>query len=220
MSYEVKYPVDFKSGGDSVKDAFGKHIEEFITVYGILNELAENDLTDAQRVQLLESLTADIPMSRVTGTLPVSRITGDLPVSRVTGDLPGSRISGEITKAKISPENVTGLDEHVKDLVTGDIPASKLVDGIKAEPKGYVAFGGGLIIQWGYVDFEEGAAGAVTRQTSYAVPYPNACYGVFLSDGKNAGIFDGKISTATVMVSLVRDTATAAYRVYYLSIGA
>lgn len=218
MEYGVNYPVNFVSGGDKVNEAFNKHIEEFKTVDSILN--THKRLIDDTYNKITNLETCDIDASRVKGVIDISRSTGDIDIGRVTGNLPGSRITGDLTNATIASGKVTGLDEHVKELVTGDVPASKLIDDIANSAKGYVKFGGGVILQWGYVDFEAGATGSVTRQANYAVPYPNACHGVFLSDGRNAGIFDGQIRKDAAAVSLVRETAEADYRVYYLSIGA
>ncbi|MBQ9528068.1 MAG: hypothetical protein IJR68_10700 [Fretibacterium sp.] len=42
--WEVKYPVKFYDGGDTVTQAFEKHIQEIIRIYGLLNALDEGKL--------------------------------------------------------------------------------------------------------------------------------------------------------------------------------
>ena len=37
--FNVGYPVNFTSGGDTTRDAFSKHIQEIERIYGYLNAL-------------------------------------------------------------------------------------------------------------------------------------------------------------------------------------
>ena len=39
MAYEIGYPVDFRSNGDTTKEAFSKHINEIKRIYSYLNDL-------------------------------------------------------------------------------------------------------------------------------------------------------------------------------------
>ena len=129
MAYDITYPIDFRSGGDSVKAAFSKLIEEVRTIYGILNELAGDDFTDAQRASILASLTGNIDGSRITGTLTASKV------------------SGALTNATVASGNVTGLREEITRLIPEasgyGITESEIAD------TGYVKFANGLIVQWG-----------------------------------------------------------------------
>ena len=126
MSYSKSYPVLFESGGDTVRDAFSKHIQEFEAVYGILNELADKDLSD-EELSVLK--------------------TGDIEMSRVKGYMDGSRITGVLSGATIPGGNVTGLLEEIAKILpkaSGD----GITESSFASP-GYVKFANGIIVQWG-----------------------------------------------------------------------
>ena len=66
MGYSVRYPINDKAGGDTVKQAFGKYNAEVTAIYGILNELKGNDLTPSE--------IDDLKYGSVVG----SRITGSI----------------------------------------------------------------------------------------------------------------------------------------------
>ncbi|MBQ3446105.1 MAG: hypothetical protein IJG37_00495 [Synergistaceae bacterium] len=166
MGYTVSYPVLFEAGGDTTRDAFNKHIQEIIKMYGILNELSGADISEEE----LDALkTGEIDTSRLNGNIEMSRITGDLDISRVTGNIPGSRISGDISGANISHSRVTGLEAYVKSLIPSEDSGQN--DGItegQLGASGYAKFGNGLIVQWGT---EEVPSADVMRGT---VEFPKA----------------------------------------------
>ena len=176
MAYDITYPIDFRSGGDSVKVAFSKLIEEVRTIYGILNELAGDDFTDEQRAKILASLTGSIAGSRITGS-----ISGTIDGSQVTGTLTASKVSGELTGATIASGNVTGLEAFVN----GKIPADK-GDGITEITKsqnGYVKFGNGLILQWGCVDYDVG--GTLGMVINFPIEFTKECYSLTVTPQTN-----------------------------------
>ncbi len=136
MAYYAGYKVDFRSGGDTVSEAFSKHISEITKIYGILNELKDNDLTPAE----LETLkNGTINGNRVTGTL-----AGYVEGSHVTGNIAASQVSGALTNATIPSGKVTGLEALIKSLNSSS--------GVTESGSNYVKFGNGLIIQSGSMD--------------------------------------------------------------------
>ena len=138
MAYDITYPIDFRSGGDSVKAAFSKLIEEVRTIYGILNELAGDDFTDEQRASILASLT---------GNIDGSRITGNIDAVHISGTLTASKVSGALTNATIPCGNVTGIRGEITKILPESsgygITESEIAD------TGYVKFANGIIVQWG-----------------------------------------------------------------------
>ena len=167
MAYDVKYPVDFRSGGDSVKVAFSKLIEEVRTIYGALNELAGDDFTDEQRVKLLASLTANIDGQRIIGN-----IAGNIDGSHVTGNIAAGQVSGELSGATIGHSKVTGLKEFVESI------ADMIIETVAGKP-GYVKLSNGLIIQWGNSGniFKGANIGAMT----FPYEFTRECYAVLIT---------------------------------------
>ena len=48
--FKVGYPVDFRSGGDTTQQAFGKHIQEIVKIYGDLNALNAESLSSTNNI--------------------------------------------------------------------------------------------------------------------------------------------------------------------------
>ena len=126
MGYAVSYPVLFEPGGDTTRDAFSRHIQEFEAVYGILNELADKELSEEELSELQ---------------------TGDIEMSRVKGDLDGSRITGVLSGATIPGGNVTGIREEIVKILPE--ASGYGITESSFESPGYVKFANGLIVQWG-----------------------------------------------------------------------
>ena len=155
----VGYPVDFRSGGDTTRDAFGKHIQEIERIYGMLNAL------DAGKVgasdvsgsigSVNSSLTAHINSSNPHPNWKPS-------LSGLSGKLDASRISG------------------LTSLIDGRIPAAS-GDGITSgslNDNGYVKFKNGLIIQWGKTanQFSYVAPSTATTHKFSALEFPEECF--------------------------------------------
>ena len=225
MSYSMKYPVDFRSGGDSVKEAFGKHIEEFRTVYGALNELAGNDLTAAEKEELK---TGSINGSRIIGA-----IAGTISGENITGSVSGSKITGSITGATIHASKVTGLDEYIDERQSESGAGSENY-GITESQKsanGYMKFGNGLTVQWGSAD---SPANVSNQAITFPKAFTTACYAVMITAGhSNADWpkygYDEKYPGLAVLTdtlglsgfTVARGPNTQiAVRIYYIAIGA
>ena len=225
MSYSPGYSIDTRAGGDTVLGAFEKYNAEAIKIYGILNELKDNDLTPSE----LEKLkTGNISGSRITGT-----VAGNIDGSNITGNVAGWLILGALTQATIAAQKVTGLTEFVNEIIDeGGGGSSDKGDGItqsNLQSNGYAVFGNGLIVQWGNQTIEKSSASYQTGEITFPKSFSIACFGVMLTlrplDG---GVFNGG-STEGVMISGTPTTTgfragivppnESAGTVYYVAIG-
>ena len=128
--YELGYPVNFYSGGDTTREAFGKHIQEFSKVYGILNSLqstkadstavtqaindaktelngnintAKSDLTTALNTAKSTLQTnIDGVQTNLTTHINSSTPHPNLTFDGIKGLLATSRLSGTISDSQIS----------------------------------------------------------------------------------------------------------------------
>ena len=149
--YDVGFPVNFYSGGDTTKDAFNKHIQEIKRIYGIINainadKISAQEVTDKLNAHINSSNPhPNLDLSNTKGELPFSRVSGSLDLSRTTGNLNGSRISGTLSSSVIptlSTSKISGLEDLIKSKGK-DITAESI------STNGYVEFDNGLIMQWG-----------------------------------------------------------------------
>lgn len=184
--FNVGYPVVFRSGGDTTRVAFGKHIQEIERIYGIVNALDSDKISASDLDGKLGNFKPNMSFSDITGTLDMSRITGNLDFSRISGNLDASRVVGKLSNANIDAQNVNGLQS----IVNGLIPKDK-GDGItdfEAEEDGYFTFGNGLLIQWGVSDKGINHIGHVT----FPKKFPNKCLVVSASTYTKDGSLNGK----------------------------
>ena len=167
--FSVGYPVNFYSGGDTTRDAFGKHINEITKIYGILNAL------DAEKVSasgvtssitsVTTSLTAHInstnPHPNWTPTVSWSNVTNKPSLSALSGNLDVSRINGLTTL----------IDGRINSNSNG-ITSGSLDD------RGYVKFKNGLIVQWGKksVLLQETWSGNSSFTAGFSIMFPSKCY--------------------------------------------
>ena len=175
--WSVQYPVAFRAGGDTTRDAFGKHIQEIERIYGILNSLNSSKLDSTTfNDRLNEHInTSSNPHPNYHPSF--SDITGNLDMSRITGNLDGSRITGTLSNAVIPNTNITGLQQYVQNLLPED-NGDGITDAELSEV-GSITFKNGLIVKWGNGGklFEE------ERWGTYKFPaaFPEVCYAVVLS---------------------------------------
>ncbi len=209
MGYDVVYKVDFRSGGDTVSEAFSKHISEITRIYGILNELKENDLTAAELNALK---TGTINGNRVTGTLG-----GYVDGSHVTGNIAGSQVSGALTNATISSGKVTGLEAFVKGLLPREEESSSdKGDGITSSSlsqNGYVKYNNGFMLQWGVISLIN-KTGTYRASVTFPTPFTSNCLAVIPS----GGIIEG-IPTLTGFEVFTNDKDVYTNSTYYIAIG-
>ena len=172
--YEVGYPVNFYSGGDTTKEAFGKHIQEIQRIYGIINALnadkiSAQEVTDRLNAHINSSNPhPNLDLSNTKGNLPTSRLSGNLDFSRITGNLDASRITGTLSNAYIDKSRVNGLENYIKGLIPKESIASESIYG-----NGFIKFSNGLMMQWGVTKSSEvGWNKAVT----FPATFPNSCF--------------------------------------------
>ena len=159
--FSVGYPVDFKSGGDTTRDAFGKHIQEIEKIYGILNAL-NADKMSASDMSGLSSSISNI------NTALTNHINSTNPHPNY----------------KPSWSDLTGTKPNLADF-GGNLDASRIInlptvsdkgDGITesiSAQNGYAKFNSGLIIQWGRSSLN---LGATVTNVSFGKEFSTGCW--------------------------------------------
>lgn len=112
--FDVGYPINFYSGGDTTSQAIGKHIDEIKKIYGHLNMLDSEMLSGDEIKKIIGDITNNISFDKIKGSLDLSRTTGTLPFDRVSGNIPASRVVGELTNATINASKVTELISYLQ----------------------------------------------------------------------------------------------------------
>ena len=174
--FSVKFPVDFRSGGDTTNQAFHKHMQEIIRIYDCLNALNADKLSASDLGSSLGDIGTNLT-NHINSTNPHPYWKPSLSFSDITGTLDASKVVGKLSNATIDASKVNGLDTAI----SSKIPESK-GEGITAgnlEENGYVKFNNGLIIQWGRVrltkaDFD--STGEVPRTVTFPIPFTLACF--------------------------------------------
>ena len=141
--------VDFRSGGDTTKVAFEKHIKDINHIYGYLNDL-NSDKVDAQKVDDAITAHRNDANPHPNWTLPVPTL------GSLTGTLSGSKVTGELTNATIDKMRVNGLTTEINNRAEAIVNSK--VDSLITSGDGYLKFGNGLMLQWGTItttDLEE-----------------------------------------------------------------
>lgn len=151
--YKPAYPVNFSAkNGDTTSQAFAKHINEIVRIYGLLagidastidagavNTLLQNHInsTNPHPNWVLKPLWSNV-QNKPTIPSSLSNLSGTLPFSKITGDIPAARVVGDLVNATISADKVTNLSSVVSGITNGSVGAN-----------GWVRFGNGLVVQWG-----------------------------------------------------------------------
>ena len=141
--FDVAFPVNFYSGGDTTKDAFGKHIQEIERIYGIINALNADKLSASEFTTRLQNHIDD---TNPHPNLELDNTKGNLPFSRITGNLDGSRITGEITNATINYAKINGLSGYVSSQIPSNAGITYQHTGVNGL---WMRFPGGPMMQWG-----------------------------------------------------------------------
>lgn len=147
--FDVAYPVNFKSNGDTTTAAFGKHIQEIERIYGIINALNADKISASDFTTRLASHVEDsnphpnLDLANTVGNLATSRLSGSISMDKITGNLASSRISGNFDSSKITgnfdTSRINGLESYVKNIVSASDGSSNTWVKIS-----------GVLIQWGY----------------------------------------------------------------------
>ena len=168
--FSVAYPVAFRSGGDTTKEAFGKHIQEIEKIYGIINALDADKIAASEFTAKFNALSSTV--SNVQSTLQSnlnSHINSSNPhpnwkvnlSSQVTGSLPSSSVSGNFDTSRIN-----GLENYCKNLVKEDF----VCNGYEDHAEGYVDFNQ-LQIRFGRVKIEDKGSGDANEQAIRTVNF-------------------------------------------------
>ena len=179
--FEVGYPVDFRSGGDTTREAFGKHIQEILKIYGDLNAL---DSGKASSLEIAEKITEHVNASN-----PHPNWKPSLSFSDLTGTLDASKVIGTLINAYIAATHITGLENYVKSVMQANPPdLSELeYDEPKIESNnGYMKLPNGMIMQWGV-----STVAAKTGRLTFPIGFPTACVSVtgctYINDDETNG---------------------------------
>ena len=150
--WDPQSPVNFYEGGDTVTQAFGKHIQEIERIYGLLNALDAGKVSHDELTEILRSYVTLTYLNTklgeyVTNTAFNNHVySGDphpnmtLPFSKITGDVPASRVSGNLSNATIDNSRVNGLIDAIRNNSSSVI--SEITDNS-------IKLSNNVLIQWG-----------------------------------------------------------------------
>ena len=210
--FSVGYPVLFRSGGDTTRVAFGKHIQEIERIYGILNALDSDKISASDLDDKLAAFKPKLSFSDISGTLDISKITGNLDFSRITGNVPASRVVGKLSNANIDAGNVNGLNALVQSLIPAQDNKGDGITNVEPDDNGYAKFANGLIVQWGKTVIEKNSADVphTVYPCSFAIPFPNACLNVVLG---TEAVIDATNIDAANMIAQSKDVSRKGFGV-------
>ena len=168
--FKIGFPVAFRSGGDTTRDAFGKHIEEIKRIYGYLNALDSGKLSAGDIDGTLGAYDSKL-QEHIDSTNPHPNWNPSF--DDITGDLDASRVHGNLTNATIDADKVNNLESLLPSDKGDGITKKSLVGD------GYVEFNNGLIIQWG-TSFHS-FAGEGDASVVFPYSFKTGCYGLSAS---------------------------------------
>ena len=158
--FSVGFPVNFKSGGDTTRDAFGQHIEEIKRIYGILNALDAGKVS-ASDVSGLSSSVSDINTAltnHINSTNPHPNYNPSW--SDLTGTKPNlADFGGNLDASRIN--NFPSSSTQGSGIIAGTLSNTN-----------YAEFGTGLIIQWGICALN---LGNTETNVSFVKEFPTEC---------------------------------------------
>ena len=164
--FEVEYPVNFRSGGDTTKEAFWKHIQEIQRIYDIMNAI---NAASANSDDIGGVISGEL-QKHIHSTNP--HPNWNLSFEDITGNLAASRVSGKLTNATIDASNVEGLSAQIP--AVPDL--QNVFPSVNIQENGYIKFINGFILQWGKgreLTNQEFVAG--TQSEEYPQKFENAC---------------------------------------------
>ena len=171
--WSVNFPVAFYSGGDTTREAFGKHRQEIARIYDLLNALDSNKLSAGDIDGTLGSLDKSL-QEHINSTNPHPKWKPSLSFEDITGNLDGSRITGTLTNAYIDADHVNNL----KSFIEKNAPdKGDGITGSDIKNNGYVKFNNGLILQWA-TRFISDFKGEGKYSVTFPVSFESGCYGL------------------------------------------
>ena len=206
------YKVNFKSGGDTTRDAFGKHIQEISRIYGYLRALDASkvsaDDVSGSIGNINSALTTHInstsPHPNWKPSFSYKDLTDKPGLGDLTGTLDASKVSGKLTNATIDAGNVNGLtgviDGRLPDSSGDGITSSSLADN------GYVKFKNGLIIQWGRKSLSRANFSEAPQSVTFPISFAEKCY--MVTAGTETVIADTNTGDVDTMIQVKSITKT------------
>ena len=175
--FNVGYPVDFRTGGDTTRDAFGKHIQEIMRIYGILNAL------DSGKASSLELATAIA--NHVDDANPHPNWKPSLKFSDLTGNVDASKVVGLLSNATINAANVIGIPINLsvllEQVLTDLVELKNKIKDYEAPTvnsnDGYTKLPNGILIQWGKTNNPSTGVKTITFPTAF----PQECLSITVS---------------------------------------
>ncbi len=172
--FSVEYPVNFRSGGDTTKEAFWKHIQEIERIYGLLTAI---DAAAASSDSISGAISGEL-QRHINSTNPHPNWKPSLSFDDITGNLAASRVVGKLTNATIDAGKISGLSA----LIGGQLPPDK-GDGIttsKIQENGYAKFNNGLMLNWGNVTIGKPYQ-EMAYKTTFSEKFPTKCLNISLT---------------------------------------
>ena len=140
--FSVEYPVNFYSGGDTTKEAFGKHIQEIQRIYGLINSLNADKVSASEVTNLIQPhINSTDP--HPNWIIDLSRTTGNLATSRLSGNINASLISGTLSSSVVptlSTSKISGLENYIK-TITSDLKMEVIISS-EYEDQRHISFPG------------------------------------------------------------------------------
>ena len=166
--FNVGYPVNFKSNGDTTRDAFGKHIQEIERIYGYLNAL------DAGKVSAsdVSGLSGSIGNINTALTNHINSTNPHPNYKPNWSDLTGTKPNLADFNGNLSTSRISGLQKFVEDLIPDDSGGG--ITESSLSNNGYVKFGNGLIIHWGEASYNP----SQVNYYPFVKPFPSFCAAV------------------------------------------
>ena len=180
--WDVLYPVRFYSGGDTTRQAFGKHIQEIERIYGLLNALDAGKLGSNEIADAIGNITHN-GLNGLQGGTAMERY--HLTAAQVQ-KLEGAASGGDIIKEHnslsgleggggghfyhLSQAQKNGLDDLIQNGGGGIVDESLSGDG-------YVVFANGFTVQWGERKFTRSEYQSIVTGR-FPIAFRVACWGV------------------------------------------
>lgn len=178
--WSVLYPVRFYSGGDTTRQAFGKHIQEIARIYGLLNALDAGKAGSDEIADVVANITHN-DLSGLEGGggghyFHLSReqidklegAAGADDVIRTHNRLQGLQGGMDGNFYHLSRAQYDGLADLLLNN-SGGVVEDRIGDA------GYILFGNGLMIEWG----NSPANGSASDAQVDAVTFPMAFVEIF-----------------------------------------
>ena len=178
--FSVKYPVNFRSGGDTTKDAFWKHIQEIERIYGLLTAI---DAAAASSDSISGAISGEL-QQHINSTNPHPNWKPSLSFDDITGNLAASRVRGNLTNATIDASRVNGLADKIPSVPD----LQNVFPSVNIQENGYIKFINGFMLQWGKGKEMSREEFSGTQTENFPIGFENDCLGVFVT-----GIY-GKIT--------------------------